>query len=647
MLFQNQLSLISQETIQKIYDAALIEEVVGEFVELKKRGTNLLGVCPFHDEKTPSFTVSPAKNIFKCFGCGQGGDSVRFLMEHEQLSFPEALKQIAQRYNIEVEETHSETNVQDRDDRESLMILTSHAQKWFSEKLTKSTEGKNIGLSYFKERGFLESTIEKFNLGYSPDSWTAFSEHALEQGFKAEFLEAAGLAKRGKEGKFYDGYRGRVIFPIHNLTGRVIALAGRILKTDKKAPKYVNSPENLIYHKSNVLYGMYFAKKAIKQNDRCLLVEGYTDVISLNQNGIENVVASSGTSLTEGQIRLIRRFTPNITILYDGDAAGIKAALRGIDLCLHEGLNVKVALLPEGHDPDSFIREKGTSGFEKFMAEESTDFIVFKTRFLLAESGDDPVKRSEVIRDIVSSIAQIPDSIKASLFIKQCAGLLDIEERLLISELNKMKLQEFKKNRSRNVEPMPEEYPPEFYEAEAAQPKEKQPESHFEQEKEVVRLLLNYGNEPYDEEGTVGEYILAELEDVIFESEELRDIVAHCKKTLDESQKIDSALLLRPDGGNDKLGMLATAILSSRYVLSENWEKHDIFVPAMDSKIEKSIVSSLIHLKVKKVLGMMKDNEEKLKEANKLEDITLFQTVHMKLNTLKMELGKQMGSVII
>jgi DNA primase len=421
--------MINRETIDKIMETARIEEVVGDFVHLKKRGTSLIGNCPFHGEKTPSFHVSVSKGIYKCFGCGKGGDSVRFIMDHEKYSYPEALKFLAQKYNIEVEETvETVQDVEAQNARESLYIVSQFAATFFEDQLWNNAEGKAIGLSYFKERGFREDIIKKFNLGYSPDVWDALTQDAVNHKHAEEYLEKTGLAIRNDKGKLYDRFRGRVMFPIHNFTGRIIGFGGRTLKTDKNVPKYVNSPESDIYHKSNVLYGLFHAKKAIRDQDNCYLVEGYADVLAVHQAHIENVVASSGTSLTIEQIRLIGRFTQNVTILYDGDAAGIKASLRGLDMILEEGLNVKVVSFPTGDDPDSYMHKVGAGAFKSYIEDNRQDFILYKANILLAEAGKDPIKRAGIIRDIVESIAKIPDNIKASVFIRECSRLLEVEE---------------------------------------------------------------------------------------------------------------------------------------------------------------------------------------------------------------------------
>ncbi len=432
--------MIDQHTVDRILDAANIVEVVSDFVTLRRRGANYVGLCPFHDEKTPSFSVSPARGICKCFSCGKGGNSVHFVMEHEQVSFYEALKYLARKYNIEIQEKElTEEEKQRKTDRESMLIVNDFAQKFFSTNLLENAEGRSIGLGYFRERGFGEDIIKKFGLGYSPDKRDALAQEAIRKGYKKDYLLKTGLCLESQQGSLYDRYKGRVIFPIHSLSGKVIAFGGRILKKDEKSAKYVNSPESEVYHKSDVLYGIYHAKQAIVKNDFCYLVEGYTDVLSMHQAGIENVVASSGTSLTPGQIRLIHRFTNNITVLYDGDAAGIKASLRGIDLILQEGMNIKVVLLPDGDDPDSFSKKQSASDFTAYIKANETDFIRFKTNLLLQGAGNDPIKRATLIGDIVRSIAIIPDNILRSIYVQDCARLLNVDENMLLREVNKIR----------------------------------------------------------------------------------------------------------------------------------------------------------------------------------------------------------------
>lgn len=429
--------MIDRSTIDRIFAAADIAEVVGEFVTLKKKGVNYTACCPFHNEKTPSFIVSPAKGLFKCFGCGKGGNAVSFVMEHEKLTYPDALRWMARKYNIEIaEKEQTAQDIEANNDRESMLVVNSFAAEWFAEQL-RTPSGESIAVSYFRERGFSDATIAKFNLGYSPDGGDTFTKAALKAGYQERFLEKTGLTILRESGGYYDRFNGRVIFPVHSLSGRVIAFGGRTLRNDKKSAKYLNSPESEVYHKSNSLYGIYHAKRAISQLDRCILVEGYTDVIQMHQSGMENVVASSGTSLTEEQIKLIKRFTNNVTVIYDGDAAGIKASLRGIDMILAQGLAVRVVLLPDGEDPDSFARSRNASQLSEFIARGEEDFISFKTRLLLADAKSDPIRRAELINDIIESIAVIPDTINRTVFIRECSRMMEIDEDILSREVSR------------------------------------------------------------------------------------------------------------------------------------------------------------------------------------------------------------------
>ncbi len=512
--------MIDRATVTNILNAADIVEVIGDFITLKKKGVNYWACCPFHGEKTPSFSVSPAKGIYKCFGCSKAGNVVNFVMDHESMTYVEALKYLAKKYNIEVRErelTPEEQTV--NNNRESMMVLSSYAQDVFSEQLWTSNEGKAIGLSYFRERGFTDKTIRKFQLGYSLDDRHAFSNRALKDGYKKEFLVATGLSIE-KEGRddIFDRFSGRVMFPIHSLSGRVIAFGGRTLKQDKTVAKYFNSPESKIYHKSNVLYGIFQAKLAITRVQKCYLVEGYTDVISMHQAGVENVVASSGTSLTTEQIRLIKRFTPNVTVLYDGDAAGIKASLRGIDMLLEEGLNVKVALFPDGDDPDSFARKHNAAEFEAFLKNNEKDFISFKTKLLSEEAKSDPLKRAELIKDVVRSIGAIPDAITRTVYAKECSRLMDIGEDVLLTEVAKLRREKLYEGRKQQppqtgetIDVVPTTAPlPDFVDV----------NQYFEKtEEEIVYYLLKYGTktlytikQDYEVRNiSVAEYIMAEL----------------------------------------------------------------------------------------------------------------------------------------
>ena len=434
--------MIDRSTIERIIDAAKVEEVVSDFVALRKRGINLIGLCPFHDEKTPSFIVSPAKNIWKCFGCGKGGNPVHFIMEHEQLSYYEALKWLARKYNIEVKERELSDEEKQRESmRESLFVINQHAHKYFVDNLHKSEEGIAIGLNYFRHRGINEETIVKFGLGYSPERRDAYAKKAASDGFSPTLVDKTGLCFTTEDGRQLDRFWGRVMFPVHTVSGKVVAFGGRVMQNNPKVGKYINSPESEIYHKSDHLYGIYFAKQAIIQKDYCIMVEGYLDVISLHQAGIKNVVASSGTSLTIEQIRLVHRFTNNMLLLYDGDKAGIKASLRGIDMLLREGLNIKVALLPDGEDPDSYAQKHSTEEVEQFLKENQVDFITFKTNLLLDEAGNDPIRRSELISDVVKSISVIPNDILRSEYTKKCCEILQTKEQVLVSEIAKLRRQ--------------------------------------------------------------------------------------------------------------------------------------------------------------------------------------------------------------
>ena len=452
--------MIDQPTIDRILDAANIVDVVSEFVTLRRRGVNYVGLCPFHADKTPSFYVSPAKNICKCFACGEGGTAVHFIMKHEQLSYFDALRWLAKKYHIEIHERElTEREKQALNDRESMLIVNTWAGEYFSSLLQNHIEGRTVGLRYFAERGFREDIIRKFQLGYSLNERDALYKEAMRKGYKREYLEKTGLVIAYDDGRVTDRFRGRVMFPVHSLSGKIVAFGGRVLKKEKdaKVAKYVNSPESEIYHKSNELYGLYFAKQAIVRADRCYLVEGYTDVISMHQAGVENVVASSGTALTQGQIRLIHRFTNNITVLYDGDAAGIKAAIRGIDLLLEEGMNVKVLLLPDGEDPDSFARSHSATEFGEYIKANETDFIRFKTKLLMEEAGSDPIRRSQLINDIVSTISVIPDTIARSVYIRECSSTMEIDEQVLLNAVNKIRLskRETKREQSQSQPPRP------------------------------------------------------------------------------------------------------------------------------------------------------------------------------------------------
>nr|NYE66762.1 DNA primase [Mucilaginibacter sp. E4BP6] len=630
-------------------EATDIVEVIGDFVQLKKRGANYVGLSPFANERTPSFTVSPVKGIFKDFSSGKGGSAVTFLMELEKFTYPEALRWLAKKYGIEIEETvESPENREADNHRESLMIVTGYAAKFFHESLLDTDEGKNIGLSYFKERGFSKDTITKFELGYSPDQWEAFSAQAIKDGYQEQFIVESGLSVKRDNGTLYDRYRGRVMFPIHSFSGRVIAFGGRTLKSDKNVPKYVNSPESEIYHKSSVLYGLYFAKKAIREEDNCYLVEGYADVISVHQAGIENVVASSGTSLTVEQIRLMGRLTKNITILYDGDAAGIKASLRGLDLILEEGLNVKVVLFPDGHDPDSYVRKLGTSAFKKYIEDTKKDFILYKTDLLLKDAGNDPIKKAEVIREIVESVSKIPDSIKASVFIKECSYILQIDERALLSELNKMRAAKARKDSQQSsTYSKPEQAPDEINWDEPVDQKTKDDDS---QEKEIIRLLLMYGNRMIDWDGIantyIGPFMIAELSDVEFDHRVSKEFVEIYRKEVENGVLPDEQHFIHyPD---KEIVDLTVTLIATKYTLSENWyEMHRILVPDEQVNMKATILGAIFHLKKQKVGNILENLRKELQTttAEADQEILLSQYIHMK--KVEKTISDYLGSVIL
>ncbi|EXY34406.1 DNA primase [Bacteroides fragilis] len=589
--------MIDQATIDRILDAAQIVEVVSDFVTLRKRGVNYVGLCPFHNEKTPSFSVSPSKGLCKCFSCGKGGNAVHFIMEHEQMSYPEALRYLAKKYNIEIKErelTNEEKEVQSN--RESMFIVNNFARDYFQNILKNHVDGRSIGLAYFRQRGFRDDIIDKFQLGFSTEGRDALAQEALRKGFKQEFLVKTGLCYETDDHKLRDRFWGRVMFPVHTLSGKVVAFGGRVLSTEnKKLAKYVNSPESEIYHKSNELYGIYFAKQAIVKQDRCFLVEGYTDVISMHQSGVENVVASSGTSLTPGQIRLIHRFTNNITVLYDGDMAGIKASIRGVDMLLEEGMNIKVCLLPDGDDPDSFARKHNATEFQNFIQEHETDFIRFKAQLLMEDAGKDPMKRAELINDIVRSIAVIPEAIVRDVYIKECGQLLRIEDKLLVSEVAKRReLQAEKGNKpiASNNAPtpqpgeMPPPFPPEEMEADTYQsfiPQEgKEGQEFYKYERLIIQMIVRYGEKVMcnltDEEGnevpvTVVEYVINDLkeDELAFHNPLHRRILSEASEHIhDQEFASERFFVAHPD---PKISTIATELASDRYQLSKYHSK--------------------------------------------------------------------------
>ena len=619
--------MIPHDTIDTIIQTARIEEVVGDYVNLRRRGVNQIGLCPFHNEKTPSFTVSPAKGIYKCFGCGKAGNSINFIMEHEHFSYPEALRYLARKYNIEIEEEEqTPEQLQELNEKESLYNLSLFAQQYFTKILTESEEGKAIGLTYFKERGMRDDLVNRFQLGFSPVKWDAFSEHAIQQGYKKEFLVKTGLSIE-KENRLYDRFHGRVMFPIHSASGRVIGFGGRILGNDKSFAKYVNSPESEIYNKSKTLYGIYFAKNAIISKDSCLLVEGYTDVISMHQAGIENVVASSGTSLTHDQVRMIQRYTSNISILYDGDPAGIKASFRGIDMIVEQGMNVKIVLFPDGEDPDSFARKHHPTEVESFLAANTVNFILFKTRLLLAETQNDPIRKAALIKEIVNTIALIPDGISRSLYVKECSSLMTISEQVLMNELNKILRAKLKKS-SPEAEREAEVVPPEQI------PSEPQIDTDLDsaeyQEREIIRLLLLFGSEvihirlnPADEEEVpvgIADYVVNDItnDEMIFENPLYKSIFEEYTQGVEKDAIPDRALFLAHS--NPEIASLAVNLVFNPYELSENWLKNNIMVTTEETRLQIHVMLALHAFKARKLDRMMTETRKKLMDVTSPEE---------------------------
>jgi DNA primase len=598
----------------KILDTARIEEVVSDYVNLKKAGSLLKGNCPFHQEKTPSFVVNPNKNIFKCFGCGEGGDSVSFIMKHEKFTFPEALRYLANKYNIEIEETETSTeDKQAQDEKDSLLIVLNYAAKFYQQQLTETEEGRAIGLSYFKERGFLEDTIQSFQLGYAQDSYDSLLKDALVNGYNKDLLLKAGLIKEKNE-KAYDFFRDRVMFPIHNVSGKVIAFGGRILKKSENQPKYINTAETELYHKSQILYGISQAKTEISKQDVCYLVEGYTDVISLYQAGIKNVVASSGTALTKEQVQLIKRFTENIVILYDGDAAGVKAALRGLDIVLEQGLNVKLVLLPNNEDPDSFVKNNGTDATLDFIKKEQQDFILFKATQGIKEIGNDPIKKTAVIKDIVESIAKIDDGIKRQVYIKHCSDIVQVTESVLVNEVNKIRTQYFKKKNEITQEEATDITHYVNTEENHSQKSRKSSQLYY-QEKDILRVIIQHGHEPMTEEFNVAEYVIFELVDIEFKNNTFGKIVKMYLDAYQEEIPFDEIKNIN-NIQDEEVKQSLIDLMSSPYELSPNWfDKHEIVVKDANRTYKTDVISVMQRFRYYKMMEAIKILDDKIKTS--------------------------------
>ena len=648
---------IPRETVEQILQAAHIEEVVGEFVSLKKRGTNLWGVCPFHNEKTPSFSVNPARNIFKCFGCGKGGDSARFLMEHEHITYPEALRYLAKKYNIQIEE--KELSPEERmaqTEREKMFNINAFADKFFVDTLWNTDEGKSIGLEYFRERGYLNPIIEKFHLGYSPSKWEAFTNYAKQNGYDPEFLEKVGFSIKRQNGEYYDRYHGRVMFPIHNLTGKVIGFGGRILQSDpeKKLAKYQNSPESEIYQKKETLYGIYFAKSAIVNKDECILVEGYFDVLRMHQIGIENVVASSGTSLTTEQIRLIKRYTKNITMLYDGDAAGVHAALRGTDMILAEGMNVRVVVLPPEHDPDTFGKVYPTEEVVKYLKDNAKDFIRFKTELLLKDAANDPIKKGQVVRTIVETISVVPDAIFRIAYVKETSRLLDMPEETLMMELNKQLRAKFKKSLGVEGDVIPDE--PVITQPQEQPQEETLPPGYY-QERELVKLLLLYGTTKFnetrqsedgqetEEEISVAQMIIDDLinDEIVFNDPVNKKIFDIYDQALNTNELPDDQFFISNE--DEAVSQLAIDLLSSPYKL-DRWEKHGIFVKKEEDKLKLTVQSAILRYKDLIIDARRKEIQDRIKEEQNPDNQLILLKEKKKWDDLRVQINKLLGIVI-
>ena len=659
--------MISRETIDRVFETARVEEVIGEFVQLKRAGSNFKGLSPFSEERSPSFMVSPVKQIWKDFSTGKGGNAVSFLMEHEHYSYPEAIRYLAKKYNIELEETEqTDEQKQQADERESMFLVSEFARDYFQRILLEDNEGKAIGLSYFKERGFTDETIKKFQLGYALNDWDAFSSEALNKGYNLKYLESTGLtivkqdllAPNGT--KQFDRFKGRVLFPIHSMSGRVLGFGGRILTNDKKAAKYLNSPDSDIYHKGNILYGIYYAKQTIAKEDNCYLVEGYTDVISFHQKGVENVVASSGTALTENQIRLINRLTKNITILFDGDAAGIRASIRGIDLILEQGMNVRVLSFPDGDDPDSFAKKVSEQELKEYLQNNSQDFINFKVSLLMKDAQNDPVKKAGLIRDIVVSISKIPDRIQREVYIQECSRIMDISESVLFSELAQLDKKEKREASGKQTYDKPSE--PVLTKT----PQLEKVNELKKYEREIIKILLLYGNKEVDfidfeapETIDIGKpqklkkvhitnvvskeiYLNLQEDEVEFTDDIFKHIYYAVIEQLNQNESISVDALV--NNSNPAIANLVTNILmdDEKYVLS-NWERKNIFTKSKESDLSKMVLDAIYNLR--RVLIEQKINSLQLKLKNEAErDESMLSIIDY--NALKVLVAERLARVV-
>ncbi|MGI8634213.1 MAG: DNA primase [Segetibacter sp.] len=639
--------MITQDTIQQITNRIDIVEIVGEFVKLKKRGANYLGNCPFHNEKSPSFTVSPAKEIYKCFGCGKSGNAIGFVMEHEKYSYVEALKWTAARYNVEIEETVTSPEVkQQQQVAESLFILNAFAQQHLAKNLFQTEEGKSVALTYLHHRGFRQEVIEKFQLGYNLEEKDDLTQHLIKNQFSLEYARKAGLVTVRHDTN-YDNYRGRIIFPIHNLSGKILGFGARVIKSNDKAPKYINTPENEIYVKSKILYGTYFARQAINKYDECLLVEGYTDVVSLHQAGIENVVASGGTSLTIDQLRLIRKHTNNLTIIYDGDNAGIKAALRGLDMALEEGLNVKLVLIPDKEDPDSYVKKIGATPFTEFVQTNKKDFIIFQLEVMLKDAGSDTAKKSVVVNQIAETLSKFyraEDFTKQQDYVRQCASILKIDEGGLTTLVNKLKREKLTRdeNRQNNITSLPDEHEDQNKVDNATSTLLIKDEN---QEKNLLRALLEYGLLKWDDEKTMADYIFDELEHYNIETPELDELLHIYKDQYYNGLQPSTKTLLYNE--NESIRKLAINLSIQQYELSPKWDSIMEGMNINNRDISRQDVTmSLNYFKLRKIKKMFDENQRDIEKAATFEEQMDLIKIHKVLKDEEQKITRQLGTVI-
>jgi DNA primase len=640
--------LISRETIQQIQSRIDIYEIVSEFVKLKKRGANYLGLCPFHNEKTPSFIVSPTKEIFKCFGCGKSGNAITFLMEHEKYSYTEALRWLAARYNVEIEETDVSPEIKQKQlTADSLYILNQFAADFFSRQLHETETGQAMAYSYLEERGFTDATIRKFQLGYAPDARDAFTQTAIQAQYNKELLVKSGLVAK-RDNDYYDNYRGRIIFPIHNQSGKIIGFGARVIGAPGKAPKYINTPENELYVKSRILYGMYFARQAIDKNDECLLVEGYTDVISLHQAGIENVVASGGTSLTTDQLLLIKKYTSNLTIIYDGDKAGIKAALRGVDLALEAGLHVKMVLIPDGEDPDSYVKQIGQKAFQDFIQREKKDFILFQIELQLDEVKNDPVKKAALVNQVADTLSKINKAEDFTLqqdYIRKSAGILQIEEEGLQTLVNKIlrdRLQKLAAKEGGSRVPEPETSPQTPLDPDITALTEKDEQ----QEKGLVKCLIEYGLYPWDGDQTVADYIFSELnEQELITLPLLNKLIQMYGEWYREGLGPTHKSFLYVEDA--QIRDLVIELMNFPYELSPNWEERfEVKMPPKEESYREDVASTLNYLKLKKIRKLIAENQHDLEHAKTQEELSILIQTHATLKQMEKALLEKKGTVI-